>query len=106
MPTVTPAEMTTSLWPTPVDLFPFSPLTSSLTCSAKTYSIVSDPAIQAGLSVKTTGGTAIRTQMTLVSQVGSWPIKVRGCITLGNGEKKCKDSNTVTLHVQNPCVVT
>lgn len=44
--------------------------------------------------------------MTDIAQVGEWEFKVQACINFGFGDNLCTESNTLTLQVKNPCIIT
>lgn len=87
--------MTTTLWPVPVDFFPFQQVQSSLNCAPYNYYVNADPAIMGGLEINLRGQLAIKTRMTELSQLGTWPLSVSVCVVYGNGEEFCFESNTV-----------
>ena len=107
---IAPITMTTYLWPVPVDSFLFQSVTSSINCAPYDYSIVlgsgTDPSVASGVSITRGQQPSIQTVMTQLSQVGNWNLQVKACILFGFGDSMCVLSNTVTLQVRNPCIIT
>ena len=104
---LSPSTMPTMLWPVPVDYFSFSGLESSLPCGPYTYYIRSDPAIADGLSISGFSNLAIQAQMTDISQVSNdWELYIDACVQFGDGTESCVSTNTVTMQVRDPCIIT
>ena len=108
---IAPVTMTTYLWPVPIDSFSFQSVSSSLNCAPYDYSILlgsnTDPSVASGVLINTRSlQPSIQTVMTKLSQVGNWNLQVKACILFGFGDSMCVLSNTVTLQVRNPCIIT
>lgn len=99
--------MPTMLWPVPVDYFSFSGLQSSLPCGPYNYYIRSDAAIADGLTINGRSSLSIQAQMTDRTQIGNnWQLYVDACVVYGDGTESCVSTNTVTMQVRDPCIIT
>ena len=64
MPAISPTVLETSVWPVPVDLFPFNEVGSTMDCTPYVYNVLSSPDIAPYLSVVQSSMFAIQAEVT------------------------------------------
>ena len=84
----------------------YSPMTSNIECGAIEYFIDTAPTPPFTIETPNAFQVQLKTEGTLISEVGQYIFTIRGCITIQDQTKKCDVSGTLDITLTNPCINT